>query len=182
MQPIHLMATGIGCSGVRFRGSPCCFVVRLNLSGGPHCGGPVRLAPSRRSRRTSRFEGQTSANKGLKKKVLQLFPKFTYDSSSVAAAMTVDCAICLEKYADGDEIRVLPQCGHGFHVPCIDAWLGSHSSCPSCRQILAVAPSRECGDIQETSDAGDAITGPAETELKSRQDRFAASSSVGFLP
>ncbi|KAL2521959.1 RING-type domain-containing protein [Forsythia ovata] len=55
---------------------------------------------------TSRFEGQTSANKGLKKKVLQLFPKFTYDSSSVAAAMTVDCAICLEKYADGDEIRM----------------------------------------------------------------------------
>ncbi|KAL2483833.1 RING-H2 finger protein ATL80 [Forsythia ovata] len=131
---------------------------------------------------TSRFEGQTSANKGLKKKVLQLFPKFTYDSSSVAAAMTVDCAICLEKYADGDEIRVLPQCGHGFHVPCIDAWLGSHSSCPSCRQIPAVAPSRECGDIQETSGASDAITGPAETELKSRQDRFAASSSVGFLP
>ncbi|KAL2489636.1 ubiquitin carboxyl-terminal hydrolase 17 [Forsythia ovata] len=49
-------------------------------------------------------------------------------------------------------------------------------------EILAVAPSRECGDIQERSGAGDAITGPAEVELKSRQDHFAASSSVGFLP
>lgn len=126
--------------------------------------------------------GQISANKGLKKKVLQSFPKFTYDSYSLDGAALVDCAICLAEYVDGDDIRVLPDCGHGFHVLCIDKWLGSHSSCPSCRKILAVASCRKCSEIPEISDAGDAITDPAETELKSRQDRFAASSSVGFLP
>ncbi|GAB2300476.1 hypothetical protein Dimus_034519 [Dionaea muscipula] len=34
-------------------------------------------------------------------------------------------------FVAGDEIRMLPQCGRGFHVVCIDTWLVSHSSCPS---------------------------------------------------
>ncbi|XP_022884659.1 RING-H2 finger protein ATL80-like [Olea europaea var. sylvestris] len=130
----------------------------------------------------SRLGGQISANKGLKKKVLQSFPKFTYNSYAVDGAALADCAICLAEYVDGDDIRMLPECGHGFHVLCIDKWLGSHSSCPSCRKILAAASCRKCDKIPEISGAGDANTGPAETELKSRQDRFAASSSVGFLP
>lgn len=59
-----------------------------------------------------------------------------------------DCAICLTEFDSGDEIRVLPQCGHGFHVTCIDTWFGSHSSCPSCRQILVAAPRcKKCGEL-----------------------------------
>ncbi|XP_052190384.1 RING-H2 finger protein ATL80-like [Diospyros lotus] len=116
-------------------------------------------------------------NKGLKKKVLQSLPKFTYDSEAKleAAASAVECAICLAEYADGDEIRVLPQCGHGFHVACIDTWLGSHSSCPSCRKILVVARCRKCGDIPAVSGGA----APTEAELNTRGN---AVSSSGFLP
>lgn len=33
-----------------------------------------------------------------------------------------ECAICLEDYADEDELRILP-CKHEFHITCIDSWL-----------------------------------------------------------
>ncbi|CAN4123123.1 unnamed protein product [Withania somnifera] len=84
-------------------------------------------------------------NKGLKKKVLKSLPKFNYTEEH--AAKFSECAICLAEFAVGDEIRVLPQCGHGFHVGCIDTWLGSHSSCPSCRQILVVTRCHKCGEL-----------------------------------
>ncbi|CAN4121304.1 unnamed protein product [Withania somnifera] len=89
------------------------------------------------------------ANKGLKKKVLKSLPKFCYTEEH--AAKFSECAICLAEFAVGDEIRVLPQCGHGFHVGCIDTWLGSHSSCPSCRQILVVTRCHKCGELPVAS-------------------------------
>ncbi|KAI3459934.1 hypothetical protein Pfo_016597 [Paulownia fortunei] len=92
-----------------------------------------------------------SANKGLKKKVLKSLPKLTYGEDNGQAAKLSDCAICLAEFAAGEEIRVLPQCGHGFHVVCIDTWLGCHSSCPSCRQILEVARCKKCGRLPATT-------------------------------
>ncbi|KAL5984257.1 RING-H2 finger protein atl8 [Asimina triloba] len=106
---------------------------------------------------------QAPANKGLKKKILRSLPKLSFDASAAGGGKLADCAICLTEFADGDEIRVLPQCGHGFHVGCIDTWLGSHSSCPSCRQILVVARCQRCGGLPA-----------AEAEAKGRED--------GFLP
>lgn len=44
-----------------------------------------------------------------------------------------DCAVCITELAAGDQARVLPRCGHGFHVDCVDTWLRSHSTCPLCR-------------------------------------------------
>jgi len=115
------------------------------------------------------------ANKGLKKKVLRSLPKQTF--SEDFSGKLPDCAICLTEFSAGDEIRVLPQCGHGFHVSCIDTWLGSHSSCPSCRQILVVARCQKCGGLpsgSSSSNGGGGGGGGAETEteasLKERED------------
>jgi len=51
------------------------------------------------------------------------------------------CVICLERFEEGDRLRVLP-CSHLFHVSCIDKWLsGSYSDmecftsgCPTCKK------------------------------------------------
>lgn len=108
------------------------------------------------------------ANKGLKKKILHSLPRFTYtvDGGGVAKFTSVECAICLGEFVEGNEIRVLPQCGHGFHVGCIDTWLGSHSSCPSCRQILAVTRCQKCGQFPAAVASGSAT----EAQMKARED------------
>ncbi|KQK00839.1 E3 ubiquitin-protein ligase Os04g0590900 [Brachypodium distachyon] len=49
-----------------------------------------------------------------------------------------DCSVCLGEFRDGESLRLLPKCSHAFHLPCIDPWLKSHSSCPLCRCNIAV--------------------------------------------
>lgn len=115
----------------------------------------------------------SAANKGVKKKVLRSLPKYTYTKTTKLAALSsAECAICLGEFAEGDEMRMLPQCGHGFHVVCIDRWLASHSSCPSCRQILVVARCQNCGQFpaggpSAASDGGASVTQP---QVKAEDD------------
>ncbi|XVF20049.1 hypothetical protein REPUB_Repub11eG0164800 [Reevesia pubescens] len=47
-----------------------------------------------------------------------------------------DCAICLEKFEDGDQCRVLYNCKHIYHKFCIDQWLARDRHCPLCRGSL----------------------------------------------
>ncbi|KAK8705776.1 hypothetical protein V6N13_049368 [Hibiscus sabdariffa] len=132
----------------------CAWLRRLSGGGGSASNPPALSRPT------------PPANKGLKKKVLKSLPKDTF--SADFSAKFSDCAICLTEFTSGDEIRVLPQCGHGFHVACIDTWLGSHSSCPSCRQILVVARCHKCGGLPGPG-ASTSGTDP-EARLKERED------------
>lgn len=50
------------------------------------------------------------------------------------------CAVCLSEFKEGDEVWVLPECAHIFHVLCINQWLQNHSSCPLCRVNTGLAP------------------------------------------
>ncbi|XP_074572507.1 putative E3 ubiquitin-protein ligase ATL44 [Curcuma longa] len=95
-------------------------------------------------------------NKGVKKKALLALPTLAFDSSVSAGgggARLVDCAICLAEFADGEIVRVLPQCGHGFHRDCVDVWLRSRASCPSCRRSLAVSAPPLCEHCSKSSGA-----------------------------
>lgn len=43
------------------------------------------------------------------------------------------CSICLGDYKETDEFRMLPECGHLFHLKCVDPWLRLNPTCPICR-------------------------------------------------
>jgi hypothetical protein len=80
------------------------------------------------------------ANAGLKREVLVALPVATYAASPAQkqqASAGAGCAICLSDFADGEIVRVLPVCGHRFHVDCVDRWLLSRCSCPTCRRRLS---------------------------------------------
>lgn len=53
------------------------------------------------------------------------------------------CTVCLAEYNGEDILRILPYCGHSFHVTCIDIWLQQHSTCPVCRVSLREFPERK---------------------------------------
>ncbi|CAH8344431.1 unnamed protein product [Eruca vesicaria subsp. sativa] len=124
-------------------------------------------------------------NKGLKKKALQSLPKTTFTAASDSPSSSggdgdssTECAICLTEFTDGEEIRILPLCNHAFHVACIDKWLTSRSSCPSCRRILAPVKCDRCGHRAST----------AESQVKDQApphqhpSQFTSSHVPAFLP
>ncbi|EOY34702.1 hypothetical protein QUC31_018318 [Theobroma cacao] len=77
---------------------------------------------------------QLASTTGVKKSALSQIPVVAFGSG---LNLTVtDCPICLGEFAEGEKVRILPKCSHGFHARCIDTWLLSNSSCPLCRQAL----------------------------------------------
>ena len=92
------------------------------------------------TRRSTPNEDPTHSNpnanqpKGIKKRDLKRIPVYSYSSELKTKA--TECLICLGEFVEGEKVRVLPKCNNGFHVKCIDTWLRSHSSCPTCRQPL----------------------------------------------
>ncbi|XP_050012636.1 E3 ubiquitin-protein ligase RNF43 isoform X2 [Alexandromys fortis] len=52
------------------------------------------------------------------------------DSGSSCSSAPM-CAICLEEFSEGQELRVI-SCLHEFHRTCVDPWLHQHQTCPLC--------------------------------------------------
>ena len=90
-------------------------------------------------------------NTGVKKKALKTFPTVSYSSELNLPSLDSECVICLSEFTNGDRVRILPKCNHGFHVRCIDKWLSSHSSCPKCRQCLIETCQKIVGCSQASS-------------------------------
>ncbi|XP_062201803.1 RING-H2 finger protein ATL65-like [Phragmites australis] len=80
---------------------------------------------------------------GLDDAAIKSLPSAQFLAAAAAArgsGAARDCAVCLLEFADGDELRALPLCGHAFHADCIDVWLRAHASCPLCRAAVALPP------------------------------------------
>lgn len=76
------------------------------------------------------------SNTGLKKAAMKALPIIIYTAASNPEPVPTDCPICLAEFAEGEKVKVLPKCSHGFHSKCIDKWFVAHSSCPMCRFSL----------------------------------------------
>jgi len=97
------------------------------------------------------------ANTGMHEKSIKALPCIIY-GESIMPQLATECAICLAEFEEGERVRVLPGCNHGFHIECVDKWLRSHSSCPTCRHCLLdpgcknvannIQPTK-CGDSRE---------------------------------
>lgn len=91
-------------------------------------------------------------SQGLDEYVLATFPTFLYSevvmllngetntSNHADYCGSAGCSVCLEDYKPVDVIRLLPECGHMFHVSCVDKWLRVHPTCPVCRNSPLPTP------------------------------------------
>ncbi|CAN1171727.1 RING-H2 finger protein ATL57 [Linum perenne] len=77
-----------------------------------------------------------SGIKGVDPEVVGSLPVFRYRRGGKCTpppSAAAECVICLGEFEEEERVKVIPFCGHVFHVECVDTWLLSHVSCPLCR-------------------------------------------------
>ncbi|XWS42814.1 hypothetical protein CRYUN_Cryun16bG0046400 [Craigia yunnanensis] len=88
------------------------------------------------SRDEMNHDGWQTTSEGLDEGLIKSITVCNYKKGDGFVEET-DCSVCLSEFQEDESLRLLPKCNHAFHVPCIDTWLKSHSSCPLCRANIA---------------------------------------------
>ncbi|KAJ9693853.1 hypothetical protein PVL29_009694 [Vitis rotundifolia] len=72
---------------------------------------------------------------GIDEATILSYPKMVYSEAKLQHkdSTAACCSICLADYKGSDMLRLLPDCGHLFHLKCVDPWLRLHPTCPVCR-------------------------------------------------
>ncbi|KAJ4726863.1 putative Ring finger protein [Melia azedarach] len=78
----------------------------------------------------------TAWNRGLDESVIRDIPTFQFKREGEERSI-YGCVVCLNEFQEQDMLRVLPNCGHAFHLDCIDIWLQSNANCPLCRTSIS---------------------------------------------
>lgn len=86
---------------------------------------------------------------GLEPVVVAAIPTMKFDHEAFSSMEDAQCTICLAEYQEKEVLRIMPKCGHSFHLSCIDTWLRKQSTCPVCR--LSVQDSIETKDIRSAT-------------------------------
>ncbi|KAI6707577.1 hypothetical protein NL676_010539 [Syzygium grande] len=71
--------------------------------------------------------------RALEPVLVAAIPTMNFDQKAFSSAEDAQCSICLGEYREKEVLRIMPICGHTFHLSCIDAWLRKRSTCPVCR-------------------------------------------------
>ncbi|KAL4562732.1 hypothetical protein LXL04_026762 [Taraxacum kok-saghyz] len=70
---------------------------------------------------------------GLEPAMVAAIPTMKFDREAFGSMDDAQCTICLGEYQEKEVLRIMPKCGHSFHLSCIDMWLRKQSTCPVCR-------------------------------------------------
>ncbi|XP_062233409.1 RING-H2 finger protein ATL3-like [Phragmites australis] len=134
------ISNGVLLAAVIFLFMVVVFVFLLYLYAKRYLGANPLLAPSTPSSRFLFVDASPIPSRGLPASVLQSLPISVYGGAAADGGKeALECAVCLSEVADGEKVRALPKCGHGFHVECIDMWFHSHDTCPLCRAPVGAA-------------------------------------------
>ncbi|XP_047149635.1 RING-H2 finger protein ATL79-like [Vigna umbellata] len=63
-------------------------------------------------------------------------PTLSFNHEAFVSTGSTQCVIFLAEYKEKEVLRIIPKCGHTFHLSCIDMWLRKQSTCPVCRLSL----------------------------------------------
>ncbi|GLJ49381.1 hypothetical protein SUGI_1044780 [Cryptomeria japonica] len=104
-----------------------------------------QVSPQMRRAMSNGGTGMEPAEVGLDPETLESYPKVVYSEKLCRTKSEAQerscCSICLNDYQESEDIlRLLPDCGHMFHVECIDQWLKLHPTCPMCRTSPLPSP------------------------------------------
>ncbi|KAK7284768.1 hypothetical protein RJT34_19521 [Clitoria ternatea] len=96
---------------------------------------PSAPPPIRNRRRHNNPQHSVVDVSSLDEATILSYPTLLYSETRLhkSDSTATCCSICLADYKDTDMLRVLPDCGHQFHIKCIDPWLRLHPTCPVCR-------------------------------------------------
>ncbi|XP_047080987.1 receptor homology region, transmembrane domain- and RING domain-containing protein 1-like [Lolium rigidum] len=87
-----------------------------------------------RIRRDRPRNQETREFHGMSSQLVKAMPSLIFTKVQEDNCTSSMCAICLEDYSVGENLRVLP-CRHKFHAACVDMWLTSwRSFCPVCKR------------------------------------------------
>jgi len=96
-------------------------------------------------RRTMDARAEVMARRNLDpapREVLEAIKVINLDMSDLKGMrQTPQCVICCADFEIGEQLSLLPGCGHLFHGECVQQWLERASNCPICRQDLLEAVS-----------------------------------------
>ncbi|KAL3615614.1 hypothetical protein CASFOL_041275 [Castilleja foliolosa] len=83
---------------------------------------------------------------GLEPLAVAAIPTMKFNNEAFSSMEDAQCSICLSEYEEKEVLRIMPKCGHSFHLSCIDIWLKKQSTCPVCR--LSLQDSVETKDVR----------------------------------
>ncbi|CAO2827730.1 unnamed protein product [Amaranthus hypochondriacus] len=141
----------------------CALICSLGLNSIVKCALRCSTSPESDNESSNTSSVSNSDNTGIKKKALKTFTVVNYSPKLNLPSLGTECVICISEFAAGDRLRLLPKCHHGFHIRCIDKWLNTHSSCPTCRHCLIETCQKIVGCDQASSSQPEPQSLPPQT-------------------